>query len=54
MDGYNVTIEAEEGIGGRAHFLLHLKMVIQRHLLHSCHQTLVRIHCHDHQSVQTN
>lgn len=39
------TIEAEEGMGGGADFLLDSEMVVQRHLLKSCHHTLVRVHC---------
>ena len=39
------TIESKKGIGRRAHFLLHLEVVVQGHLLHSCHQAFICIHC---------
>ena len=40
-----ITIEAEEGVGGGADFLLHGEVVIQGHLLHPCHQAFIRVHC---------
>ena len=40
-----LTIESKKSIGGGAHFLFHSEMVIQRHFLHSSHQTLIRVHC---------
>lgn len=39
------TIEAEEGIDGGAYYLLHREVVVQRHLLHPCHQAFIRVHC---------
>lgn len=39
------TIEAEEGMCGGADFLLDREMVVQRHLLKSCHHTLIGVHC---------
>lgn len=38
------TVEAEEGVGGGADFLLHCEVVVQGHLLHPRHQALVRVH----------
>ena len=39
-----LTVEAEEGVGGGAGLLLHCEVVIQGHLLHPRHQALVRVH----------
>lgn len=39
------TVEAEEGVGGGADFLLHCEVVVQGHLLHPCHQAFVCVHC---------
>jgi hypothetical protein len=44
LDARLVTVEAEEGADGGAHFLLHREVVVQRHLLHPRHQALVRVH----------
>jgi len=40
-----LTIEAEEGVGGGADLLLHCKVVIQGDLLHPCHQAFICVHC---------
>lgn len=37
------TVESEERICGRTHFLLHIEMIIQGHFLEACHQTLVSV-----------
>lgn len=47
------TVKTEEGVGWRAHFLLHCEVVVQWHLLHSRHEALVRVHC-SHTPRQTN